>query len=106
MFERHEIVKAVKVQKGSKPKLSVVTSESISLLMKKGEKTGTVKTHVKLNDNLKMPVKKGEEVGSLTISNGKKTVVTSPLLASENIDSASWWSLMKRTVGSMVKSPQ
>ncbi|MFC0188391.1 D-alanyl-D-alanine carboxypeptidase family protein [Fictibacillus aquaticus] len=106
MFERHEIVKAVKVQKGSKPKLSVVTSESISLLMKKGEKAGAVKTNVKLKDDLKMPVKKGEEVGSLTIMNGNKKVVTSPLLASEDIASASWWSLMKRTVGSMVKSPQ
>jgi D-alanyl-D-alanine carboxypeptidase (penicillin-binding protein 5/6) len=104
LYDRHEIIKEVKVQKGSKAKLPVVTSENISLLLKKGETAKKVKTEVTVEKDLKMPVKKGQQVGSLKIWNGKRLITESPVLASETIKKASWWKLFKRTAGQMSKS--
>ncbi|MCM3719687.1 D-alanyl-D-alanine carboxypeptidase family protein [Fictibacillus phosphorivorans] len=104
LFDRHEIVKEVKVQKSDKPKLPVVTSENISLLLKKGETAKKIKTEVTVDKDLKMPVKKGQQIGSLKIWNGKELITESPVLASETIKKASWWKLFKRTAGQMSKS--
>ncbi|MDM5338826.1 D-alanyl-D-alanine carboxypeptidase family protein [Fictibacillus enclensis] len=104
LYDRHQIVKQVKIQKGNKQQLAVVTSESISLLSKRGEKENNVKPLIQVNPDLKMPIKKGQQVGTLSIMKGGKTVTKSPLLASENVKNASWWSLFKRTLGHMAKS--
>jgi serine-type D-Ala-D-Ala carboxypeptidase (penicillin-binding protein 5/6) len=104
LYDRHEIVKEVKVQKADKSKLPVVTSENISLLLKKGETAKKIKTEVLVDQDLKMPVKKGQQIGSLKIWNGKDLITESPVLASESIKKASWWKLFKRTAGQMSKS--
>jgi serine-type D-Ala-D-Ala carboxypeptidase (penicillin-binding protein 5/6) len=104
LYDRHEIVKEVKVQKADKSKLPVVTSENISLLLKKGETAKKIKTEVLVDQDLKMPVKKGQQIGSLKIWNGKDLITESPVLASETIKKASWWKLFKRTAGQMSKS--
>ncbi|MDN4527319.1 D-alanyl-D-alanine carboxypeptidase family protein [Fictibacillus fluitans] len=104
LYDRHQIVKQIKIQKGNKQQLAVVTSESISLLSKRGEKENNVKPLIQVKPDLKMPIKKGQQVGTLSIMKGGKTVTKSPLLASENVKSASWWSLFKRTLGHMAKS--
>jgi D-alanyl-D-alanine carboxypeptidase (penicillin-binding protein 5/6) len=104
LYDRHEIVKEVKVQKANKSKLPVVTSENISLLLKKGETAKKVKTEVIVDKDIELPVKKGQQIGSLKIWNGKDLVTKSPVLASENINKASWWKLFKRTAGQMSKS--
>jgi serine-type D-Ala-D-Ala carboxypeptidase (penicillin-binding protein 5/6) len=104
LYDRNEIVKEVKIQKGSKSKLPVVTSENISLLLKKGETEKKVKKKVIVEKDLKMPLKKGQLVGTLKIWNGKELVTESPLLASESVKPASWWKLFKRTAGQIAKS--
>jgi serine-type D-Ala-D-Ala carboxypeptidase (penicillin-binding protein 5/6) len=104
LYDRHEIVKEVKVQKADKPKLPVVTSENISLLLKKGEAAKKIKTEVTVEKDIEMPVKKGQQIGSLKIWNGKDLITESPVLASETIKKASWWKLFKRTAGQMSKS--
>ncbi|WP_425590245.1 D-alanyl-D-alanine carboxypeptidase family protein [Fictibacillus sp. B-59209] len=104
LYDRHQIVKQVKIQKGNKQRLAVVTSESISVLSKRGEKENKVNPKITVTPDLKMPIKKGQQVGTLSIVKGGKTITKSPLLASENVKSASWWSLFKRTIGHMAKS--
>ncbi|GGB51456.1 D-alanyl-D-alanine carboxypeptidase family protein [Fictibacillus barbaricus] len=104
LYDRHEIVKEVKVQKAEKSKLPVVTSENISLLLKKGETAKKVKTEVNVDKDLKLPVKKGQQIGFLKIYSGDKLITESPVLASETVKKASWWKLFKRTAGQMSKS--
>jgi serine-type D-Ala-D-Ala carboxypeptidase (penicillin-binding protein 5/6) len=104
LYDRHEIVKEVKVQKAEKSKLPVVTSENISLLLKKGETAKKVKTEVNVDKDLKLPVKKGQQIGFLKIYSGDKLITESPVLASESVKKASWWKLFKRTAGQMSKS--
>jgi D-alanyl-D-alanine carboxypeptidase (penicillin-binding protein 5/6) len=104
LYDRNEIVKEVKVQKAEKLKLPVVTSENISLLLKKGETAKKVKTEVNVDKDLKLPVKKGQQIGTMKIWKGDELVTESPVLSSETIKKASWWKLFKRTAGQMSKS--
>ncbi|KAA9026189.1 D-alanyl-D-alanine carboxypeptidase family protein [Niallia endozanthoxylica] len=104
IFERNHVMGAAKVSKGQKKKVEMVTSESISLLTKKGETIEDVKQKVTLKKDLKAPIKKGDQIGTLTIKKNGETLVKSPLLAKENIDEASWWDLFKRSLGIFTRS--
>lgn len=104
LYDRHQFIDEVKVSKGSKANAKLVTSETISLLLKKGDAKLDVSTEVKV-DTLHAPIKKGQQVGTLIVKNNGKVVTKSPLLASENINKASWWKLMKRTIGDFAHTP-
>ncbi|WP_139187824.1 D-alanyl-D-alanine carboxypeptidase family protein [Bacillus tuaregi] len=104
IFERNHVMGAAKVSKGQKKKVEMVTSESISLLTKKGETIEDVKQKVSLKQDLKAPIKKGDQIGTLTIKKNGDTLVKSPLLAKEDINEASWWGLFKRSLGIFTKS--
>jgi D-alanyl-D-alanine carboxypeptidase (penicillin-binding protein 5/6) len=104
IYDRYEFIEEVKVSKGSKPKSKLVTSETISLLMKKGDPKVDVSTELKIT-KLQAPVKKGDKVGTLIVKNNGETVSESPLLASEDIEQASWWKLLKRTIGDFAHTP-
>lgn len=99
MYERNEVVTQVKVSKGEKGKIDVVTSENISILTKKGESVEEVEQEIVMEDSMKAPLKKGERVGTLILKKGDKELVSSPILAAEDVEQASWWQLFKRTLG-------
>ncbi|MFC4324097.1 D-alanyl-D-alanine carboxypeptidase family protein [Litchfieldia salsa] len=104
MFERNEVVSKVKVGKGSENTVDLVTSEPISVLTKKGEAIDDVKKEFIVKEDVSAPVKKGDELGTLIIKKNDKVLSESPLLASEDIEEASWWKLFKRTIGTFTKS--
>jgi D-alanyl-D-alanine carboxypeptidase (penicillin-binding protein 5/6) len=104
LFERNHVLGTAKVSKGEEKTVEVVTSEPISLLTKKGETIEDVKQKVKVSKDLKAPIKKGDQVGTLTIEKNGETIVKSSLLAKENIDKASWWSLFKRSLGMFARA--
>lgn len=54
--------------------------------------------------NLKAPIHKGDIVGTLTVQKGGKVIVKSNLVAKENVKSAGWWKLFKRSFGLFTKS--
>ncbi len=105
LFDRHHIVKKVEVNKGNQPSMSVVTSERISVLLKKGQENGDIATSIKMNKNIETPIKKGDEVGLLSVKIDGRVTSKSPVLSAEDIHSASWWQLMKRTVAQFAKAP-
>ncbi|MFZ3588558.1 D-alanyl-D-alanine carboxypeptidase family protein [Bacillus sp. DJP31] len=104
MLDRLAIVGKIKISKGSKKFVDVVTSESISVLTKKGETVDDVTQEVVLNDNVQAPVKKGDEVGMLRLKRSDKSIVESPIVAAEDIEMANWWQLFKRTFGAFTKT--
>jgi serine-type D-Ala-D-Ala carboxypeptidase (penicillin-binding protein 5/6) len=104
LYDRHQFINDVKVSKGSKANAKLVTSETISLLTKKGDAKMDVSTEI-IVDKLHAPIQKGEPVGQLVVKNNGKVVTKSPLLASEDIPKASWWKLMKRTIGDFSHTP-
>lgn len=104
LFDRNHVVKEVEINKGDRATMEVVTSEQVSVLMKKGSKDEKITTSIKMNENLQTPIKEGDPVGVLTVKVDGKVTATSPVLSSQSIDQASWWQLMKRTVGQFAKA--
>ncbi|WP_078553159.1 D-alanyl-D-alanine carboxypeptidase family protein [Bacillus alkalicellulosilyticus] len=99
LYERDHVIAEVKVSKGSQSKVPVVTSESVSVLTKKGESIDDVEEKLTFTTDLQAPVKKGDVVGSLVIEKEGKVLVETTLVAGEDVESASWWRLFKRTLG-------
>lgn len=99
LYERNDVIAEAKISKGQQKKINAVTGEPISILTKKGESIEEVKENVELNEHLRAPIHKGDQIGTLTITNGDKLVSTSPLVASDEVEEASWWTLFKRVLG-------
>lgn len=104
MYKRNQVISQAKVSKGQEKIVEAVTSESLSLLTKKGEKTKDVKQKVIIQKNLKAPVKKGDRVGTIKLIRDGKVVLESPLVAKNEVKEASWWTLYKRAFGMFTKA--
>ncbi|MFC3882794.1 D-alanyl-D-alanine carboxypeptidase family protein [Bacillus songklensis] len=97
LYKKDTKIATLKVNKGNKKDVKVVTSEPVSLLTKKGTSTKDIKKDITLKQPLEAPVQKGDEVGMLTIKKDGKVLSKSPLVAGESVQEASWWDLFKRT---------
>jgi serine-type D-Ala-D-Ala carboxypeptidase (penicillin-binding protein 5/6) len=104
MFKRNQTISLAKVSKGKEKTIEAVTSEPISILTKKGEKTQDVKQKVILQKNLKAPITKGDKVGTIKLLKNGKVILESPLVASKSVKEAGWWTLYKRAFGMFTKS--
>ncbi|MGX6442638.1 D-alanyl-D-alanine carboxypeptidase family protein [Neobacillus sp. K501] len=104
MFKRNETIGQAKVSKGENKNVEAVTSEPLSLLTKKGEKTDGVKQKITLNKDLDAPIKKGDEIGSIHFMKDGKVVLESPLVAKNDVKEAGWWTLYKRSFGMFTKA--
>ncbi|GAF66726.1 D-alanyl-D-alanine carboxypeptidase [Bacillus sp. TS-2] len=96
MYEKDQLMGEIEVIKGDKKVVSVLTSESISLLTKKGESVDEVVERIQWNDELRAPIQKGEQVATLILEQDGKILSESPLVAADDVESASWWQLFKR----------
>ncbi|OLO42676.1 D-alanyl-D-alanine carboxypeptidase [Alkalihalophilus pseudofirmus] len=99
LYDREHELAQVKVSKGALNKVGAVTAEPVSLLTKKGETVEDMIENVRIVEDLKAPIKKGDKIGALIIENDGKVVSETDLVAAEDVHSASWWKLFKRTLG-------
>ncbi|APH04532.1 D-alanyl-D-alanine carboxypeptidase family protein [Bacillus weihaiensis] len=104
LFEKDHVLSKVKVSKGSEKEVNLMTSEPISILTKKGEKTDDVTQEIVMKKDVQAPVKKGDELGSLQLMKDEKVIAESKLVAEQNVEEASWWQLFKRVMGNFTKS--
>lgn len=104
MFKRNEVIGNTQVNKGKDKKVEAVTSEPLSLLTKKGEKTEDVKRKVTLDKNLNAPINKGDKVGTIQLVKDGKVVLESELVAKNKVEEATWWTLYKRSFGMFTKA--
>lgn len=104
MFKRNQTIGQAKVSKGQEKSVDAVTSEQLSLLTKKGEKTEDVKQKITLQKKLDAPIKKGDKVGTIKLLKDGKVVLESPLIAKNNVKEAGWWTLYKRSFGMFTKA--
>ncbi|OZM57133.1 D-alanyl-D-alanine carboxypeptidase [Lottiidibacillus patelloidae] len=101
-YKKNEKIQDVKVSKGNKDKLKVLTSESISILTEKGAKVEGVTEKVKLK-KLSVPIKKGDQVGSLILEKDGKVLSKTALVAGDDVKEASFWQLFKRSISGFTK---
>ncbi|NEU30850.1 D-alanyl-D-alanine carboxypeptidase [bacterium LRH843] len=98
LYERDHQLTEVPVSKGDKKTVPVLTSESVSLLTKKGEKIDDAIERHEIDTNLQAPVKKGDNIGKLIVEKDGKVLISSPLVAGEDVGEASWWMMFKRVL--------
>ncbi|MDF2902532.1 MAG: D-alanyl-D-alanine carboxypeptidase [Bacillus sp. (in: firmicutes)] len=103
IYKRNIAIGEAKVSKGNKKKLTVVTSESVSLLTKKGDSINDVKKKIIIEKKIKAPINKGDKVGTLQLVSKGKVVVQSPLVSGDTVKTATWWELYKRSFGMFSK---
>lgn len=104
MFKRNQEIGSAHVSKGKEKTVAAVTSEPLSLLTKKGEKTVGIKQKIILNKDINAPVNKGDRVGTVKLIKDGKVILESPLVANKNVKEAGWWTLYKRSFGMFTKS--
>ena len=103
VYERYVPIGNADISKGSAKTIKAVTSESVSVLTKKGESIDDVTKKVTIQENIKAPVHKGDEIGTLEIIKDGKIIVKSPLVSSVDVKEATWWQLYKRSFGMFSK---
>ncbi|NHM29047.1 D-alanyl-D-alanine carboxypeptidase family protein [Neobacillus terrae] len=104
MFKRNVSVGTAKISKGKISKVNAVTSEPISLLTKKGEKTSKIQKKIVIMKDLQAPIERGDKVGTIQLVKSGKVLMESPLVAEKDVKEASWWNLYKRAFGMFTKS--
>jgi len=104
MYKRNQSIGQAKISKGKEKSVEAVTSEPLSLLTKKGEKTEDVTQKIVLQKNLNAPVMKGDQIGTIKLVKDGKVILESPLVAGKEVKEAGWWTLYKRAFGMFTKA--
>lgn len=97
LFQKGQAVQNVAIDKGDVAQLPIIASDTIGILMKKGEKADGFQREVVLND-IQAPVKKGQVVGQVVIRKNGQEVARTDLIAAQDVAEAGLWTLFKRTV--------
>ena len=99
-------LESVKLSKGVKTKLPLMTDEDFSIMVKKGSTpvVTLVRSSVRGTGELAAPITQGQKIGTATFQykdeeSGQVTEKTLNLIASENVDKAGWLRLMFRGIG-------
>lgn len=93
--EKGQMMKEIKVEKGTPQKVKAVTKERITALVEKGGK-GSLSSKVKMEAKVDLPLKKGDKVGTLTVYDGKEAIGEYPLVAASKVKKASFTELISR----------
>ncbi len=104
LFEKGEKVQSLRLMDAEKNEIDVVTSEAIRTLHGKGDADEEYDFSIVLNETNSLPIHKGAEVGTLHIKKNGETVRTSPLTVAEDIEKASYFSLLKRSIQHIIKN--
>lgn len=104
LFEKGEKIQSLRLMDAEKNEIDVVTSEAIRTLHGKGDADEEYDFSIVLNETNSLPIYKGTEVGMLHIKKNGETVRTSPLTVAEDIEKASYFSLLKRSIQHIIKN--
>lgn len=102
-YAKNEEIGEFPVKKGERKKLKALAGESVSLLVKKGEKVDDVQKEFVINKDLHAPIKKGTQIGKIVISKDGKVLTENSIISAEDMKTASWWTLFKRSFGMFTK---
>ncbi|MCD5323067.1 MULTISPECIES: D-alanyl-D-alanine carboxypeptidase family protein [Pontibacillus] len=103
LYKRHQAVDQLTNIRAAKTTVDVVTSESVSVLKKKGQKIENVEKNLVYKKDLTLPIQKGDTVGTLTITSNGKPLSKTDIVVNETVEEAGIWTLFKRSMSEMVK---
>jgi len=87
----------VRIAKGLKEKVKVVSKERIGTIIPKGEDQG-MEVKIDLPEYIQAPVKKGQEVGNALILKDGKEIGSIPLVVTEDISRGSLLGMLRKVV--------
>ncbi|HLR51870.1 MAG TPA: D-alanyl-D-alanine carboxypeptidase family protein [Candidatus Avamphibacillus sp.] len=103
LYEKGDSITNLEFLKAKNQISDVVTSQSVSVLFKKGESIDAVDTSYHINKDIELPIEKGTQVGVLTVKNNDEILSETPLVVNEDIDKASYFKLLKRSMQKISK---
>ncbi|MBU5466316.1 D-alanyl-D-alanine carboxypeptidase [Virgibacillus sp. MSJ-26] len=103
LYDKGQTITELELLKSETSQVDIVTSQSVSILSKKGEEIDHVKSSYTIDDNIELPLEKGTQVGVLTLNDGEDVVSEIPLVTNEHIDRASYYTLFKRSLNKLAK---
>ena len=103
LYDKGQTIAELDSLKSNKNKIDVVTSQPVSVLLKKGEELDHIETSYTIKNNLKLPLEKNTQVGILTVKSKTKTLSEIPLVTNDQIDRASYLTLFKRSLKKIAK---
>jgi D-alanyl-D-alanine carboxypeptidase (penicillin-binding protein 5/6) len=105
LYKKGEVVKQMTVDKGEQQQVNVVTPQSVSLLLKKGESPEMYTREVVLQESANAPVSKDRPAGHIFIrTKDGKEVNRIDLFPVQSIDKAGMWEILKRTTKNILIS--
>jgi len=105
LIKKGEKVNQLKISKGKQKAVDVVTKNPVTVVMKKGDNLNKVTKNISLVKNIQAPVKKGQVLGQLKLIKDGKTLMKTELVAKVTVEKASFFDLLKRTIGKFCKTP-
>lgn len=103
LFEKDQVVDRMNLLKAEENEIEIIVPESVSTLHKKGDSVEEIKTEVQVEQELTLPIKQGEQIGLLTVKNGDQVISEVPLTVNRDVEKASYFTLLKRTIKEMAK---
>ncbi|MGD8189127.1 D-alanyl-D-alanine carboxypeptidase family protein [Brevibacillus ginsengisoli] len=106
VYKKGEVIQPLRIDKGKVTKVNIVTTQSVSLLTKKGEKADQYTKEIVLENSRKAPLKKTDVVGHIFIKKDGKTVTKIDLYPEMTVEKAGMWDIFKRTTKKIFFLPE
>lgn len=95
---KEDIIKEIRIDKATSPKISLVPLNEVAILSKKSEDKKEYKYDIKIT-NTTLPLKKGDEIGKIIVKdNSNKKVTEEILTVKENINKLNFLELYLKTL--------
>lgn len=101
IYQKGDVLDQVKVDKGKSEYIDMVVPHQVSILTKKGESLDEYQTTIEKLPSLTAPVKIGDVIGQIKITKGDELKAEVELLATENIEKATFWQLLTRAASQL-----
>lgn len=103
---KKDIITEIKINKGTKDKVTISPNEDIIVLKKKSELSKKYDLETNLND-IKLPIKKGDVLGKLLVKDGNNILRKVDLIANNNVNKLGYFKMIFETLkdiltGSMI----
>jgi len=103
IVQKDEEVATIEHLKAAPKEISLVTSQPITILHKKGNEKRKYTQTIEYNKSVNLPVKVGDSLGTLTVKADEEIISQVPLTVKEPIQQASYMKLLQRTMHKMMK---
>jgi serine-type D-Ala-D-Ala carboxypeptidase (penicillin-binding protein 5/6) len=102
LVQKGQVITQANINKGTVPQVNLVAPNTFGILSKKGEKAADFEKQIVVNPNIAAPIKKGDVLGQMVIRKQGQEMAKLNLIAETNVEKATWWDMMKRSMKQMI----